>query len=132
MVNPHSGRWPLFIGLATLILLAVGCDSLPYVLHLAQGEARVQGSVEPISDVLASDRLGTEDADKLRLIVNTRDYAAQTIGLNAGNSYTTFYDTSGDPAAFNLSAARRDALVAKTWTFPIVGEVPYLAFFDED
>lgn len=111
--------------------LMAGCDGLPYVLHVAQGHFAVQGNVEPIDDVLASGRLSEQDEFKLRLIVKARDYAADTIGLNAGSSYTTFYDTAGDPLAFNLSGARRAALVPKTWGFPIIGEVPYLAFFDE-
>jgi predicted aminopeptidase len=110
----------------------VGCEGVPYVLHLAEGQLRIQGHVEAIEDVLASGRLSDEDADKLRLIVKARQFAVDRIGLTAGRSYTTFYDTAGDPLAWNLSAARRDKLVARTWQFPVVGEVPYLSFFDED
>jgi len=119
----------LLVSLA-LSLLA-GCDGLTYVAHVAEGQFGIQGDVQPIADVLASGRLSETDAAKLRLIVAARDYAADVIGLDAGDSYTTFYDTEGDPLAFNLSAARPDALIAHTWTFPILGEVPYLAFFDE-
>lgn len=118
-------------GLAVLGLAAAGCDSLPYVLHLAQGQLAVQGQVEPIADVLASGRLSAEEQARLELVVRARQFAVDTMGLAAGRSYTTFYDTAGDPLAWNLSAARRDRLVPKTWTFPLVGEVPYLAFFDE-
>lgn len=113
-------------GVATL-----GCDGTIYVLHLAQGQLGIAGQSEPIDDVLASGRLAEDDDAKLRLIVQARQFAVETIGLRAGSSYTTFYDTAGDPLAFNLSAARHDALVPKTWTFPIVGEVPYISFFDE-
>ncbi|MEW6199967.1 MAG: aminopeptidase [Planctomycetota bacterium] len=110
----------------------VGCAGVPYVLHLAEGQLRIQGHVETIDEVLASGRLSADDADKLRLIVKARQFAVDRIGLTAGRSYTTFYDTAGDPLAWNLSAARRDKLVARTWQFPVVGEVPYLSFFDED
>jgi predicted aminopeptidase len=117
-----------------MLLLAVamlGCDGLAYVAQLAQGQARVQGHAEPIDDVLASGRLSEQDAAKLRLIVKARDFAANTVGLRVGSSYTMFYDTGGDPLAWNLSAAQKDALEPQTWTFPVVGEVPYLSFFDE-
>jgi predicted aminopeptidase len=122
------------VGLAALALASGlgGCEGVPYVLHLAEGELRIQGQVEPIDDVLASGRLSAQDAGKLRYIVKVRDYAAQTMGLSVGRSYTTFYDTGQDPQAWNLSAARRDALVPKTWTFLVVGEVPYVSFFDEN
>jgi predicted aminopeptidase len=115
----------LFVGTA-------GCQAVPYVLHLAEGQLRIQGRAEPIDDVLASGRLSEQDATKLRYLVRVRDYAAEAMGLNVGRSYTTYYDSSGDPLAWNLSAARKDALVPKTWTFVGVGEVPYLSFFNED
>jgi predicted aminopeptidase len=124
-------------GFTVLALVAgcaslVGCDAVVYVAHVAEGQFGILGDTEPIDDVLASGRLSEEDEDKLRLIAKARQFAVETIGLNAGSSYTTFYDTSGAPLAFNLSAAQRDALVPYIWFFPIVGEVPYLGFFDED
>jgi predicted aminopeptidase len=126
----NSQRWAAYFVLGAFVLTS-GCEGVPYVAHLAEGQLHIQGHVEPIDDVLASGRLSEEDAAKLQLIVDARDFAAQTLGLNAGRSYTTFYDTQGDPLAWNLSAARPDKLAPKTWTFPVVGEVPYLSFFDE-
>ena len=117
--------------LVVLGALLGGCDGVTYVLHVAQGQLQSVGAAEPIDDVLASGRLSAEQEAKLRLAVAAREFAVETIGLNAGESYTAFLDTSDSPPAFNLSAARRDALRALTWTFPIIGEVPYLAFFDE-
>jgi predicted aminopeptidase len=130
----NSRRWAAyFVVLGGLVLagLAAGCEGVPYVVQLAEGQLHIQGQVVPIADVLAAGQLSADDAAKLQLIVDARDFAAQTIGLTVGRSYTTFYDTKGDPLAWNLSAARRDKLQPKTWTFPVVGEVPYLAFFDE-
>jgi len=112
--------------------LSVGCEGLPYVLHLARGQLGVQTDTEPIADVLASGRLSEEEEAKLRLIVAAREFAADSVGLNAGSSYTRFHDTEGSPLAWNLSAARQDKLLAKTWTFPIIGEVPYVSFFNQD
>ncbi len=120
----------LALSLQALIWLA-GCDGLNYVLHVADNQLQIQGSVEPIDEVLASGRLSETDAAKLELIVAARQYAIDQMGLNAGESYTQFYDTGGDPLAFNLTAARRDALEPVVWKFPFVGEIPYLAFFDE-
>jgi predicted aminopeptidase len=114
-----------------LLALLCACDSAVYVAHLAEGQLGVQTGVEPIDGVLSSDRLTEEEQAKLRLAVAAREFAVQTMGLDAGRSYTTFYDSRAQPLAFNLSAARRDKLEPYIWWFPIVGEVPYLAFFDE-
>ena len=116
--------------LVAVAALLTGCEGVPYVLQLAEGQLQIQGNVQPIDEVLASGQLSDDDTAKLQLIVTVRDYAGDTIGLNVGDSYSTYYDTGGDPLAWNLTAARKDALEPKTWTFPIVGTVPYLAFFD--
>lgn len=123
-------RIPLF--LLTLSALLAGCDGLEYVTHVAEGQLGINAEVEPIADVLASGRLSEEDQAKLEWITTARQFAIDEIGLVAGESYSLFYDTRGQPLAWNLSAARRDALVAHTWAFPLVGEIPYLGFFDEE
>ncbi len=120
------------VALVAWLPCCAGCDGLAYVLHVAEGQLGIQGRVEPIPDVLGSGRLSQDEEDKLRLIVKVRQFAIENMGLNGESAYTTFYDAGGDPVAWNLSAARRDALVARTWRFPLVGEVPYLSFFDED
>ncbi len=124
---------PLLLVTALPLLIAmVGCGpEWEYVLHVTQGQLAVQGDVESVEDVLASGRLGQEEQHKLELIVQAREFAVNNMGLDAGDSYTTFYDTGGDPLAWNLSASYRDRLEAITASFPIVGTLPYIAFFDE-
>ncbi|MDX2198428.1 MAG: aminopeptidase [Phycisphaerae bacterium] len=114
-----------------LALGAVGCDGLRYVGHLLDGQFAIEANTEPIDQVLASGRLSEADAAKLRLVVEARQFAIDQIGLSAGQSYTTFHDTEGKPLVYNLSASRKDALVAYEWSFPIVGSFPYIGFFDE-
>jgi predicted aminopeptidase len=123
------GLWPTMV-LALAGSVLCGCEGVTYVLQAAQGQLQIASHVQPIADVLASGTLSAEDQAKLELIVAARQYAIDHIGLNAGESYTMYYDTSGNPLAWNLSAARQDALQPVTWTFPFVGTVPYLAFFD--
>jgi predicted aminopeptidase len=64
------------------------------------------------------------------VVIAARQYAVQTLGLNAGESFTTFSPLSRDTLVLVLSAARRDTLLAHTWWFPVVGRVPYKGFFD--
>jgi predicted aminopeptidase len=117
--------------LAALATALAGCDGLTYVTHVTENQLAIQGNTEPIDAVLASNRLTDEQAARLELAVAARDYAAEVIGLDAGDSYTTFYDSADAPLAWNLSAARQDALTPMEWTFPVIGRVPYLAFFEE-
>ncbi|MFQ5804817.1 MAG: aminopeptidase [Phycisphaerae bacterium] len=122
---------PVALTLIVSLCFLAGCEGLTYLLHAAEGQLRIQGETEPIEDVLASGRLSEQEDATLRLIVKAREYAVDEIGLVAGNSYTTFYDSAGDPVVFSLSAVRRDALEPKKWAFPIFGEAEHLLFFDE-
>jgi predicted aminopeptidase len=133
---PPTTRLHLSTGFTLLTALALplvtGCDSLPYLAQLAEGQLASQSRTVPVEDVLGTGQLTADEEAKLRLLLDARAYAVDTMGLNAANSYTLFDDNAGSPVAWNLSAARQDALVAKTWTFPFVGEVPYLSFFDKN
>lgn len=125
------------VSLLTLATLCSGCvdpnffPALEYVSHVAAGQAGVLVNTESIEDVRLSGRLSEEELAKLDLAVRARTYAVEQMGLNGDNAYTTFLDTGDAPLAFNLTAAHQDQLRAVTWTFPIVGNLPYLAFFDE-
>src|SRR5262249_54103375 len=69
-------------------------------------------------------------ARKLRLVLEARQFAAESIGLRAKESFTTYSALDRDTLVLVLSGAYRDRLVPKTWWFPIVGSVPYKGFFD--
>src|SRR6185503_4570373 len=56
--------------------------------------------------------------------------AADSIGLSAGKSFTTFSRVERDTLVLVISAAYRDRLEAVTWWFPVVSRVPYKGFFD--
>jgi predicted aminopeptidase len=131
-------RLPLCSTLLISIMLLPGCvdqsliDALEYVSHAAAGQSGVVANTESIEAVQASGRLTESELAKLDLAVRARTFAIERMGLSGENAYTTFLDTGDAPLAFNLSAARQDRLEAVTWTFPLVGTLPYLAFFDED
>ncbi len=55
-----------------------------------------------------------------------------SLGLAAGESFTTFARLDRDTLVLVLSAAYRDRLEAYRWWFPIVGRLPYKGFFRPD
>jgi predicted aminopeptidase len=121
------------LGMATaLLLLGAGCIDLGYLIPAAIGQLDLLRNSIPISQAIDDGGLSEEQAAKLELILDAREYARDVIGLNVGNDYTTFYESGGEPVAYNVSACRKDAFEPKLWQFPIVGTVPYLGFFDYD
>lgn len=86
----------------------------------------------PFEEVISDVRTDEETRRKLRLARQARAFAIHMLGLNAGDSYTSFTQLEKDTLAWVLSAAHKDRLESKTWWFPIVGRMPYKGYFSED
>ncbi len=115
-----------------LLVLALGCGgcSPAYVLRAGWEEARILSARRPIRAVVHDTSVAKETRDKLRLVLDARDFAERDLGLRAGASYETFAELNRDTLALNVLAAPEFDLRWKTWWFPIVGNVPYKGFFD--
>lgn len=111
-------------------VLSAGCQA-GYLLGQARGQARVLWGREPVEAVLGRPDLDAETRRKLALVREARRFAAEAIGLDVQDNYTTYYDVGGPAVAYALTAAPKDALEPVTWWFPIVGRVPYLGFFEK-
>ena len=108
---------------------ATGC-SPAYVIRAGWEEARILRARQPLAEVIAAPETDERTRTRLRLAGETRIFARDLLGLDVGDSYTTFAQLDRDTLAMVLSAAHRDRLEALTWWFPIVGDVPYRGFFD--
>ncbi len=54
------------------------------------------------------------------------------MGLKKTENYQTVYLKSRQPPVYTVSASPKDRLIRKTWWFPVVGDLPYLGFFDRE
>lgn len=118
---------------AAWLLLSVslaGCDS--YVSSVIVGELQLLSSVQPIDEALNDPDLDPALRDKLAFVVQARDYAQHTVGLNVGRSYQSFANLGDRSLAWNLSASRKDAFDPYYWNLPLVGRLPYIGYFNLD
>lgn len=115
--------------ISTLALTGCGID-FAYLIPAAAGQFNILARSIPIEVAIENGQLTQEQIAKLELIQNVRNYARDVIGLKVSNNYENFFNSQGNPVAFNISASRKDMFEPKLWWFPIVGTVPYLGYFD--
>ena len=114
------------------LLLALGACSPLYVMRAGVAQARLLQARTPIPQVLQDPTTDPETAGKLAYAWEARRFAVEVLGLEAGDAYTSIVRLESDTLALVLSGARRDRFEAVTWWFPIVGRVPYRAYFSDE
>ncbi len=103
-----------------------------YVIRAGWEEAKILRARRPIPEVILAPTTDDVLRGKLTLVREAREFARDRLGLDVGDSYTSYTELERDTLAMVLSAAYRDRLAPKTWWFPVVGRVPYRGFFSLD
>jgi len=118
------------MGLGVVALIASACSPM-YVIKAGIAEAKILRARQPLHEVILDPATDERTKGKLTFVVEARTFAIDVLGLDVGDSYTSFTQLDQDTLALVLSAATRDRFASKTWWFPIVGRVPYKGYFDE-
>lgn len=112
--------------LALLLIFPTG----RYLLRAAWEEALILAARRSITHVIKDKSTDEETRKKLRLVLDARAFAHDSIALRTGSSFTMYSKLRRDTLVLVLSGAYRDRLERYTWWFPIVGRVPYKGYFD--
>lgn len=108
-----------------------GCQA-GYVLRQAWGQLTYRSSEIPIDSPRLAEVVGPEASARLAWVPRLLDFARREIGLDPGDSYTTYVDTGGRPVSFVVTACHPLALIPFQWSFPFAGRVPYKGHFAEE
>ena len=122
--------------MAVLLVLVVGYLVLAptgrYLLRAGWEEGKILARRKAIADLVASSSTASPLRAKLQLVLAARAFAHDSLGLETGESFTTYSALDRDTLVLVLSGAYRDRLQSYTWWFPVVGRVPYKGYFDFD
>jgi predicted aminopeptidase len=103
---------------------------LRYLMFQGYYQATLLAGREPLDAAMASGALTKKQQARLALVPEIKAFGQQ-IGLSATANYSTI-NLTWDHTIWNVSACEEFAFEPVTWWFPIVGEVPYLGYFERD
>lgn len=122
---------PEFVLLLLLMLCLSMSGLVLYGIRQLKGQMSIILEARPVEDILNDASYPDSVKQKLFLIQEIKKFAADSLGINPSNNYTTFYDQKNKPVLWVLTAAEPYALKAKNWKFPVIGSVSYKGFFDK-
>ena len=112
--------------LVMFLLTPTGC----YLSRAGWEEAKILAGRRRIVRLVNDASTDPATRARLELVLQARGFAAESIRLRTGDSFTTYSHRERDTLVLVVSGAYRDRLEPYTWWFPIVGRVPYKGFFD--
>jgi predicted aminopeptidase len=114
----------LFLG-----LIFSGCR-VGYLIHAGAGQFKLLYHSVEIEKALHNGRLSAEQKERLLLVERIKIYGESELNLEKTENYQKVYLESRQPPIYLLSACPKAQFEKKTWWFPVVGNMPYLGFFD--
>ncbi len=117
------------IVLAASLLLFSGCG-LSYLFHAVAGEYQLLNGAVPVGEAMKNPSLSQSERAHLALVGRIKEFGVTELGLKKTSSYQTVNLEPHQPTIYVVCACPKDRLHPVTWWFPVVGNMPYLGFFD--
>ncbi|MEM1031176.1 MAG: aminopeptidase [Myxococcota bacterium] len=115
--------------LALLAWLTTGCFTGSYLAQAAAGQDELSWRRRPVDEVVGDPRTPEHTRRLLALVEDVKRYGERN-HLDPTDNYREYVDVDGPAVVWVVSAAAPLSFAQKTWWFPIVGNVPYLGWFD--
>lgn len=107
----------------------VASEDVRYLTRAGIEQTIILEKRKPLTKLVADSSLPADTRAYLSLVLAVRAHA-DSLGLEAGRTYTAYSDVGRDTLLLVLSASAKDCICPHLWKYPIVGKIPYKGFFD--
>jgi len=107
----------------------VASEDVRYLTRAGIEQTAILQKRKPIERLVNDTSVPAETRAYLALVLAARTHAA-ALGMQAGETFTTYADVGRDTLLLVLSASPKSCICPHLWKYPIVGKVPYKGFFD--
>ncbi len=100
-----------------------------YIARAARGHFELMAGAIPVHEALERTDLSDEERDRLQLTSRIKSYGEETLGLSPTRNYEKV-NLDFDQVVWNVSGCAADRFESHMYRYPIVGELPYIGYFD--
>lgn len=113
-------------------LSLVGCETAGYYRQAVAGQVEIVRKSRPIGPILADPHTDPKLRRQLAAVQEMRAFASSHLGLPGQASYGKYADLGRKSVVWSVVAAPEFSLKAKTWHYPLLGDLEYRGFFQKD
>jgi predicted aminopeptidase len=122
----------IYIGVTVIATTGLtGCASIRYYGQLISGQIVILNKRQPIRRLLAQPDTPEKLKQKLKLVLDIRMFAKDTLFLPVKDQYLSFVDLERPFAVYNVFATPEFSFSPKTWCYPIIGCAAYRGYFSK-
>ena len=117
--------------LLAFTLSLTGCQTASYYTQAIRGQCQIWNRQRPIHSLLEDPNTPELLKQRLRFVLEVRDFAETKLKLPANGHYLRYADLDRRFAVWNVYAAPEFSLTPKSWWYPVVGRLEYRGYFAE-
>ncbi len=118
--------------LAMSFLLLSGCESIGYYYQSVEGHLSLMQKSRPIKQLLQDEELDPVLREKLKLVLEVREFASSHLGLPDNESYHSYAALDRKAAVWNVVATPEFSMAPKQWCYPVIGCASYRGYFKQE
>ncbi|MEM9692246.1 MAG: aminopeptidase [Myxococcota bacterium] len=115
-------------GLLWCLVALTGCFQAGYVVQAGVGQETLGFASQPLAEAIANRDVEPYKRELLRIVPDVKQYGERH-ALKATSNYEHYVALDRPVVVYVVVASHPFRFESKTWWFPIVGNVPYLGWF---